>query len=48
MFCAKQDPPKSVPGIGDVVARTLLAELSELGTVNRLQIAALCVALNRS
>jgi len=32
---------KSVPGIGDVTARTLLAELPELGTVSRHQIAAL-------
>jgi len=32
---------KSVPGIGDVTARTLLAELPELGTVGRHQLAAL-------
>jgi transposase len=32
---------KSVPGIGDVTARTLLAELPELGTVSRHQLAAL-------
>lgn len=32
---------KSVPGVGDVMARTLLAELPELGTLNRNQIAAL-------
>jgi transposase len=32
---------KSVPGIGDVTARTLLAELPELGTVSRHQVAAL-------
>ena len=32
---------KSVPGIGPVVSRTLLAELPELGTLNRKQIAAL-------
>ena len=31
---------KSIPGIGDVTARTLLAELPELGTVSRHQIAA--------
>lgn len=31
----------SVPGVGKVTARTLLAELPELGTVNRKQIAAL-------
>jgi transposase len=41
VFCAKQDLLKSVPGIGDVVARTLLVELPELGTVDRHQIAAL-------
>ncbi len=41
MFCAKQDLLKSVPGIGDVVARTLIVELPELGTVDRHQIAAL-------
>jgi transposase len=32
---------KSVPCIGDVTARTLLAELPELGTVSRHQVAAL-------
>ncbi|WP_034996135.1 IS110 family transposase [Beijerinckia mobilis] len=32
---------KSVPGIGDVTARTLLAELPELGTISRHKIAAL-------
>jgi transposase len=32
---------KSVPGIGDVTARTLLAELPELGTIDRHQLAAL-------
>ena len=32
---------KSVPGIGDVTARTLLAELPELGTLGRHQLAAL-------
>ncbi len=41
VFCAKQDLLKSVPGIGDVVARTLIVELPELGTVDRHQIAAL-------
>ena len=40
VFCAKQDLLKSVPGIGDVVARTLIVELPELGTVDRHQIAA--------
>jgi transposase len=32
---------KSVPGIGPVISRTLLAELPELGTLNRREIAAL-------
>ena len=41
VWCAKQDLLKSVPGIGDVVARTLIAELPELGQVDRHQIAAL-------
>lgn len=41
IWCAKQDLLKSVPGIGKVVARTLIAELPELGRVDRHQIAAL-------
>jgi len=41
LWCAKQDLLKSVPGVGDVVARTLIAELPELGQVDRHQIAAL-------
>lgn len=41
IWCAKLDLLTSVPGIGDIVARTLLAELPELGTVDRHQIAAL-------
>lgn len=41
VWCAKQDLLKSVPGVGDVVARTLIAELPELGQVDRHQIAAL-------
>jgi Transposase and inactivated derivatives len=32
---------KSVPGIGDQIARTMIAELPELGTLDRRQIAAL-------
>ena len=36
-----QDLLKTVPGIGPVVSRTLLAELPELGQLNRKQIAAL-------
>jgi transposase len=41
IFCAKQDLLKSIPGVGDVVARTFIAELPELGTVDRHKIAAL-------
>lgn len=37
----KEDLLKSVPGIGDVTARTMLAELPELGRLDRRQIAAL-------
>ena len=37
----KEDLLKSVPGIGDAIARTLLAELPELGTLDRRQIASL-------
>jgi transposase len=36
-----QDLLKSVPGIGPIVSRTLLAELPELGKLNRRKIAAL-------
>jgi len=36
-----EDLLRSVPGIGPVVSRTLLAELTELGKLNRKQIAAL-------
>jgi transposase len=36
-----QDLLRSVPGIGPIVSRTLLAELPELGELNRRQIAAL-------
>ena len=41
LWCKKLDLLTSVPGVGDVVARTLLAELPELGSVDRHQIAAL-------
>jgi len=41
IWCAKLDLLISVPGVGDIVARTLLAELPELGTLDRHQIAAL-------
>jgi transposase len=37
----QEDLLKSVPGIGPVVSRTMLAELPELGSLNRKQIAAL-------
>jgi transposase len=37
----KEDLLKSVPGIGPVVARTLIAELPELGCLDRREIAAL-------
>ena len=37
----KEDLLASVPGIGPVIARTLLAELPELGRLNRKEIAAL-------
>lgn len=38
---AKEALLTSVPGVGPITARTLLAELPELGTVNRKQVAAL-------
>lgn len=38
---AKEDLLKSAPGVGPVLSRTLLADLPELGTLNRKQIAAL-------
>jgi transposase len=41
LWCARQDLLKSVPGICDVVARTLIAERPELGQVDRHQVAAL-------
>jgi len=37
----KQDLMKSVPSVGPVIARTILAELPELGTLNHKKIAAL-------
>jgi len=37
----KDDLLKSVPGVGDAVARTLIAELPELGSLDRKKIAAL-------
>jgi transposase len=41
LWRATEDLLQSVPGIGPVVARTLLAELPELGQLSRRQIAAL-------
>jgi transposase len=41
MWRDKEDLLASVPGIGRIIARTLLAELPELGQLNRKQIAAL-------
>lgn len=38
---AKEDLLRSVPGVGKVLARTLLADMPELGTLSRRQIAAL-------
>jgi transposase len=38
---AKEDLLRSIPGIGPVVARTLLGELPELGTCDRWEVAAL-------
>jgi len=41
LWRAQEDLLRSVPGIGPIVARTLLAELPELGTLERRAIAAL-------
>jgi transposase len=41
LWCKKLDLLTSVPGVGDIVARTLVAELPELGAIDRHQIAAL-------
>ena len=41
MWREREDLLQSVPGIGPVMSRTMLAELPELGRVNRKQIAAL-------
>jgi transposase len=41
VWCEKEDLLKSVPGVGNVTARTLLAELPELGTLSRREIASL-------
>ena len=41
VWCEKEDLLASVPGVGNQTARTLLAELPELGTLSRKRIAAL-------
>ena len=41
IWCVKDQIIQSVPGVGPVLSITLLAELPELGTLNRKQIAAL-------
>ena len=41
LWRAKEDLMRSVPGVGPVLSRTLVAELPELGTLGRKQIAAL-------
>ena len=41
VWAEKEDLLASVPGIGKTIARTLIAELPELGSLNRRQIAAL-------
>ncbi len=41
VWCEKEDLLKSVPGVGVVIASTLIAELPELGSCGRRQIAAL-------
>jgi transposase len=41
VWCEKEDLLASVPGIGKTIARTLIAELPELGKLDRRQIAAL-------
>jgi len=41
VWCEKEDLLASVPGVGPTIARTLIADLPELGTLSRKQIAAL-------
>jgi transposase len=41
IFCARQDLLKTIPGVGNIVARIFIAELPELGSVDRHKIAAL-------
>jgi transposase len=40
-WCEKEDLLKSVPGVGNITARTLLAELPELGSLSRREVASL-------
>jgi transposase len=41
VWCEKEDLLASVPGVGPITVRTMLAELPELGSLDRRQIAAL-------
>jgi transposase len=41
VWAEKEDLLASVPGVGPIIARTLIAEMPELGTLDRRQIAAL-------
>ena len=41
IWCENQEILRTVPGVGPIVSRTLLAELPELGVLNRREIAAL-------
>jgi transposase len=41
VWCEKEDLLQSVPGIGPVIARSLIAELPELGTLTRREVASL-------
>ena len=41
VWAEKEDLLASVPGVGKTIARTLIADLPELGSLNRRQIAAL-------
>ena len=41
VWAEKEDLLASVPGVGSIIARTLIAEMPELGTLDRRQIAAL-------
>ena len=41
IWCQNQEILRTVPGVGPIVSRTLLAELPELGVLNRREIAAL-------